>query len=428
MSHAGSRPRRWGLNARRVRRLCFSRELWRFHGTRRHSRADRGTVLRNRGRHGCQLSTDGRALCWGRADAGQLGIDVTPLRSTAIPVSSGTTRFTSIVTGGLHTCALTAEGQAWCWGQNDAGQAGFPEAMNQPCGEPIHGWRCVPSPHPLETTLRFDALVAGGSNTCGFGRDDVIYCWGSNGVGQLGAVSSDTCNGAPCSHTPVALPTDPKIRTLALGNAGHICGLTADGTAYCWGSNSGGQLGLGTVGGIRDVPTAVTGLRFKAIAVGGEHTCALATDGKPWCWGRDILPPGEGGVSFSATPVAIEDSPAFVAIITGTWAACGRTEAGSVYCWGINAYGEMGFTPSGLNTRYNTPQQMSGDPRWTAIAGSWATFCGEDAAGDVWCWGHGADGELNTEQDYSTAPVRIELSSTSPGLVLRAAAARAAAR
>ena len=352
----------------------------------------KGLALGVGGRHGCRLTTDGRALCWGRADAGQLGIDITPLRSTAVPVSSGTTRFASIAAGGLHTCALTTEGQAWCWGENDVGQAGFPAEMNQACGEFIHGWQCVPSPHPIETTLRFDALVAGGANTCGFASDGAIYCWGSNEGG----------------HTPVALPAEPKLRAIGLGNAAHLCGLTAQGVAYGWGSNSGGQRGLGTVGGTHDAPTAVSGgIKFKAIAVGGEHTCALATDGKPWCWGRDILPPGDGGVSFSATPVVIENSPAFVDLITGTWAACGRTPAGSVYCWGTNAFGEMGITPAGLSTRYNTPQLMSGDPRWTVIAGSWATFCGLDNAGDTWCWGHGADGELGDSQDYSTVPVRI---------------------
>jgi alpha-tubulin suppressor-like RCC1 family protein len=359
------------------------------------------------GRHGCRLTTDGRALCWGRADAGQLGINITPLRSAPVPVASGDARFTSIVTGGLHTCALTSEGAAWCWGQNDVGQAGFPAEMNQDCGEFIHGWRCVPSPRPLETALRFDVLVAGGANTCGFARDGAIYCWGSSAAGQLGPAGTETCEGGLCSHTPVALPAEPKLVTLALGSAGHLCGLTAQGVAYCWGSNAGGQLGLGAVGGAEDAPTLVHGgLTFKAIAVGGEHTCALATDGKPWCWGRDILPPGAGGISLSSTPVAIQSSPSFASLIAGTWAACGRTAPGSVYCWGTNAFGEMGITPAGLSTRFDTPQQMTGDPRWTRIAGSWATFCGLDADGSTWCWGHGADGELGGTNN-STVPVRI---------------------
>ena len=368
-----------------------------------------GLTLGVGGRHACRLTDDGRALCWGRADAGQLGIEFTPLRSTVVPVASGSTRFSSIAAGGLHTCALTTEGEAWCWGENSVGQAGFPAEMNQACGEFIHGWQCVPSPHRLETALRFDALEAGGANTCGFARDGVIYCWGSNAAGQLAAPTTGTCDDTPCSHTPVALPSEPRLRTLALGAAAHLCGLTAEGTAYCWGSNSSGQLGFGATGGTHHDPTAVlSGLRFKAIAVGGEHTCALATDGKPWCWGRDILPPGEGGVSLSSIPAAIEDSPAFAELISGTWAACGRSAAGGVSCWGINAFGEMGIAPAGLSVRFDTPQQMTGDPRWTTIAGSWATFCGLDGAGSTWCWGHGADGELGDSQDGSTVPVRID--------------------
>jgi alpha-tubulin suppressor-like RCC1 family protein len=367
-----------------------------------------GATLAVGARHGCRITSGGTTLCWGRADAGQLGIGVTPLRSTVVQVASGGTRFSSIAAGGLHTCGLTADGQAWCWGQNGDGQAGLPAEMTGPCGEPIHGWQCVPSPHPLETTLRFDALVAGGPDTCGFARDGTIYCWGANAAGQLGPATGETCDGAPCSRTPVALPAVPRLRTLALGSSAHLCGLTAQGAAYCWGSNRGGQLGVGTVGGTRTAPSAVTGgRRFKAIAVGGDHTCALDTGGAAWCWGRDILPAGEGGVSLSASPVAIGNSPAFVDLITGGLAACGRTAAGDVSCWGINGYGEMGITPAGLDSRYDTPQPMPGGWRWTTLAGSASTFCGLDQDGGTWCWGHGRDGELGADLDYSTVPVSI---------------------
>lgn len=381
-----------------------------------------GIALGVGSRHACRLTGDGRVLCWGRGDAGQLGNGSTPLRSIPVQAAAGDVRFSSIAVGGLHTCALTAEGEAWCWGANDAGQSGLPAAMTEDCGEPIHGWRCVPSPHAIESSLRFVALVAGAANTCGFAGDGAIYCWGSNAAGQLGSGSSDVCEGIPCSRIPTALPSSPQLRTLALGSAAHICGLSAGGEAYCWGSNAGGQLGLGTVGGSRDTPTAVVaGQRFKAIAVGGQHTCALSTEGLAWCWGRDVLPPGDAGVSLSATPVPVADSPVFGDLITGTWAACGRTAAGSLHCWGINANGEMGITPVGLTTRFNTPQQMFRDPRWVAVAGSWGTFCGLDAAGDTWCWGHGADGELATAQDYSTVPVRI--GGVYPRLALEEAAA-----
>jgi alpha-tubulin suppressor-like RCC1 family protein len=346
------------------------------------------------GHHACRLTDEGVVSCWGRADAGQLGIGTTPFSGTVVPVSVNGVTFTTVAAGGLHTCALAVDGVPWCWGQNGSGQAGFPISENQDCGEPVHGWRCVPAPRPVQTDQRFTALVAGGSNTCGFNQSGLIYCWGANGSGQIGAAATDDCGGSQCSWSPLAL-AGPPFRVLALGASAHICGLTADGKAYCWGANGGGQLGMGTVGGLHTLAETVAGNhRFKAIAVGGEHTCALDTEGKPWCWGRDILPPGDGGVSQSTTPVAIEGAPALADIITGTWAACGRTSAGAVWCWGINAYGEMGLTPAGLNVRYDTPTEMAGHTAWDALGGEAATFCGMERSGATWCWGYGVLGVL----------------------------------
>src|SRR5690348_13164703 len=206
-------------------------------------------TLATGGHHICRILGDGSAFCWGRADAGQVGADSTPVISSPVRVSSGSVRFSSIAAGGLHTCALTVDGEAWCWGQNDVGQTGFPLTMNQVCGNPIHGWQCIPTPHPISTSLRFTSLVAGAGNTCGFATDNTIYCWGSNASGQLGPATTDLCGGTPCSVAPIALPSQPKLRMLALGSGGHLCGLTADGSAYCWGSNTNGQLGIDTVGG-----------------------------------------------------------------------------------------------------------------------------------------------------------------------------------
>ena len=359
------------------------------------------------GHHACRLLDDGGIRCWGRADAGQLGIDSTPFSGTASPIAVHGVTFTSVAAGGLHTCALADDGVPWCWGQNGSGQAGIPISENQDCGEAVHGWRCVPGPRPVETNQRFTALVAGAGNTCGFSAEGQIYCWGTNGSGQLGANATDDCNGTPCSWTPVALG-GPDFRVLALGASAHLCGLTADGTAYCWGSNDAGELGLGMAGEAQSQPAPVSGdHRFRAIAVGGEHTCALDTQGRPWCWGRDILPPGEGGVSQSTIPVAIDGGPAFTELMTGTWAACGRTSAGAVWCWGINAYGEMGITPAGLNVRYDTPREMAGRRMWQSVGGQGATFCGLDRDGVSWCWGYGVFGELGPVHESSSEPVRI---------------------
>ena len=73
--------------------------------------------------------------------------------------------------------------------------------------------------------------------------------------------------------------------TLAAGN-GYTCGLTASGTAYCWGWNEQGQLGIGQVSDVIPEPVAVSGnALFKALSAWWDHTCALTADGDVYCWG-----------------------------------------------------------------------------------------------------------------------------------------------
>src|SRR5229473_1669327 len=78
--------------------------------------------------HTCGVAADGAAWCWGSDDVGQLGTDSAPLvcydgvvghnyRCSTVPVPvAGAPAFTSISAGGKHTCALTSDGTAYCWG------------------------------------------------------------------------------------------------------------------------------------------------------------------------------------------------------------------------------------------------------------------------------------------------------------------------
>ncbi len=81
--------------------------------------------------HACALDTEGRAFCWGYNHAGQLGgrtivrcgiVSESGARScypvpsdTAVAVEGGR-RFASLSAGEYRTCALDAEGRAFCWG------------------------------------------------------------------------------------------------------------------------------------------------------------------------------------------------------------------------------------------------------------------------------------------------------------------------
>src|SRR5439155_1001209 len=107
----------------------------------------------------------------------------------------------------------------------------------------------------------------------------------------------------------------------------HTCGVTTPGAAYCWGDNSSGQLGDGTTatrlspvlvqGGLHFA--AVTGgLDLLAVSAGGPHSCGLTTAHVAYCWGDNSFGElGDGTMTNSPTPVAAgRPTPG-----AGTWAS-----------------------------------------------------------------------------------------------------------
>jgi alpha-tubulin suppressor-like RCC1 family protein len=179
--------------------------------------------------HTCALTEMGPAYCWGFNLDGQLGngtLGPPTSRSTPTLVTGGLT-FVALVAGVYHTCGLTSDGAAYCWGVNGNGQLGIGEGPS----------RSVPT--PVGGGLRFTSLAAGQFHTCGVAGTGVAYCWGSNRNGQLG---DGTTTDRP---QPALVSGGLAIVALSAGGE-HSCGVTSAGAAYCWGLNSSSQLGDGT--------------------------------------------------------------------------------------------------------------------------------------------------------------------------------------
>lgn len=96
------------------------------------------------------------------------------------------------------------------------------------------------------------------------------------------------------------------FRELALGLY-HTCGLTIGNAAYCWGSNGVGQLGTGSrVSSLVPVPVQ-GGLSFFQIVAAQSHTCALTTEGSVYCWGDGYVGQlGRGRMGYFTAPVLVE--------------------------------------------------------------------------------------------------------------------------
>ncbi|CAM3714312.1 IPTL-CTERM sorting domain-containing protein [Paracidovorax anthurii] len=344
--------------------------------------------------HTCALTTAGAVQCWGANDFGQLGDGVSALLSnTAVAVSGLGSGVAAIAAGLNHTCVLTTAGAVQCWGNNINGQLGDGTTTRRTTPVTVSG---------LGSGVA--AIAAGSSHTCAVTMAGAVRCWGDNTNGRLGDGSSTQ------SLIPVAVSgLGSGATAIAAGNA-HTCALTTAGAVRCWGANSNGQAGDGTISIQRNTPTAVSGLGsgVAAISARNSHTCAVTVAGAVLCWGNN--PDGrlgDGSTTQSATPVAVSGLGAGVAAVSaGTSHSCALTTAGAVRCWGLNSNGQLG---DGTTTQRTTPVAVSGLGAGVVAIGPGANHtCALTTAGGVLCWGSNALGRLGdgTTTD-SLAPVAV---------------------
>jgi alpha-tubulin suppressor-like RCC1 family protein len=185
----------------------------------------------------------------------------------------------------------------------------------------------------------------------------------------------------------------------SLSVSGHRCALAADGTAYCWGSNDGGQLGTGDRVD-RRAPTPVAGgLHFTSITTGEYHTCAIATDGTVYCWGDPYS-------TFSIPELMLTPQPTpgtlkFASIDAGVGFTCGVTTDAKAYCWGVGYDGRLG---DGMSHESREPSLVAGGLSFTSVSAE-VMACGLTTSGAVYCWGEGYLGAGPFSQ--SAVPVAI---------------------
>ncbi|MGE5145090.1 MAG: RCC1 domain-containing protein, partial [Acidobacteriota bacterium] len=213
-----------------------------------------------------------RLRCWGTHDVNSntsgVTFDSTAAATVQIPPSpfaDQTTDYVEAAAGGEHVCAkpsvLYLNFRIECMGMNFAGELGYgpleysawnpiyhhPDGFKLPVGYADTSGNAIGEGIPLS------GLAAGQDHTCAFDAVGVV-CWGSNSSGQLGQPA------APFNGHGYPIRASVPVTLVSLTAGGeHTCGLTASGAAYCWGSNSNGQLGNGSIGGTNPVAAPVGG-------------------------------------------------------------------------------------------------------------------------------------------------------------------------
>jgi alpha-tubulin suppressor-like RCC1 family protein len=326
----------------------------------------------------CALSQDGDAYCWGSNQYGQLGNGSTIPSSTPVQVAGGM-KFTSIVAGGnLFACGLATTGAAYCWGWNQAGYLGNGSTSNSS------------TPVPVAGGLTFASIATGSFNACGLTSSGAAYCWGENAAGQIGDSTTTT------RLIPTPVSGGLTFSSLSLGYR-RVCGVTTGGATYCWGS-----------GQVPTTPVLAPGNRtFVTVTVGFSHVCGLAADGRAYCWwGNGFGQLGNGTTTGSATPVPVAGALTFRSLSTSWYHTCGTTTSGSAYCWGRNEKGEVGDGMVGDTVLSPTP--VTGGLSFTSISTSTDASCALTTPGAVYCWGWNNYGQVGdgTVVDAS-APKRV---------------------
>jgi alpha-tubulin suppressor-like RCC1 family protein len=264
-------------------------------------------------------------------------------------------KFAILDAGADHTCGLTRAGVAHCWGRNNRGQLGDGTTTDRS------------TPVPVTGGLTFQRIAAGGFRgsdattfgfTCGLTTGGDVHCWGDNEAGQLGTGSANIT----AHPAPALVPATQKFITLTVGQGRHTCALTSAGAAWCWGENTFGALGDGSFSN-RSSPVHVSGnVTFTAIVAGGfiGHTCGLTAAGTAYCWGEnEVGAVGDGSTTDRSAPSPVAGGHSLSSIDAGLRHTCGRTTAGTVYCWGSNGAGQLGTGSTGPRT---TPAKVAGQP------------------------------------------------------------------
>jgi alpha-tubulin suppressor-like RCC1 family protein len=363
--------------------------------------------------HTCAL-VNGGVQCWGWDSYGQLGNGSTAESDVAVPVQGLGSGVEAVAAGNYHTCALV-NGGAQCWGDNAYGDLGNNSSVG--------------SDEPVAVTglgNGVQALTGGDFHTCALVGGGAL-CWGWNVLGQLGNGSTNASN-VPVAVQGLGSPSS-GVQALTGGDT-HTCALV-NGGVQCWGDDSFGQLGNGSVSdaGV-DTPVGVLGLTtpgsgVQAIAAGDYHTCALVNGGVQ-CWGDNANGDlGNGSTTESPVPVSVQGlgpGSGVQAIASGSNHTCALVNGG-VQCWGQNLDGELGDFGS-LDSDVPVAVQGLGSPGSgvQAIAAGTSHSCAL-VNGGVQCWGANGEGQLGDGSILgSNVPVGVQ-GLGSPGSGVQAIAA-----
>lgn len=335
-------------------------------------------------------------------------------RTATVSITALGRELTAVSNGRNFSCGTARLGRLYCWGAGSIGQLAnqadslcfgeIPMEASQACA--IQALRSSAS------STEFLQIATGESTGCGINSQRLLFCWGSSQWGTVGNGTLATAYFAPVPATVLS----ERFESLD-GGGDHMCALTTQGFAYCWGRDDFGQLGdTLLVNSTTPIPVVgpdglmATRLRFSSIAAGGSHTCGVeAGTGTAWCWGDGSSGQrGDGTTEVRQRPRRVQSDERFRQISADSTHTCAVTESNALYCWGGNAFGQLGV---GGTAQRNTPTLVGNG--YSQVAAGASFTCALTVGGSINCWGNNRYGQLGRGEGTPTgirdtpAPISI---------------------
>ena len=345
--------------------------------------------------HSCAISVNNTLYCWGRGEFGRLGLgdELDRMTPQAVSIPGGVT---AVSAGPEHTCSVSVSGNLYCWGQGVLGQLGN--------GESGFGYYETSPILVSGVGSSVTDVGTGVNNTCAIASGEV-YCWGWNNTGNVG-------NGVPgVYNTPQLVNTLSNNNVLITMTGTHVCALTADSNAYCWGTNNHGQAGVGSTNN-QQFPSLVSSLEGEVayISAGHSHTCAVTTSNALYCWGFNSY--GQVGDGTFSTNKPLPSNVASLGnnvrfVSAGSLRTCAITFTNELYCWGYDSSRFLEYAGGGDRS---LPALFSGvDTSGNNILDVGGIHaCVERSDNNLYCWANGMNGRLgNNDTSDQAFPVPV---------------------
>ncbi len=323
----------------------------------------------------CEVLASRILKCWGTNSDGRVGNGTT--NDTATPTIVGTlSTVTGISIGAHHACALLVDRVGRCWGLGTGGQLG--NGANGSSTVPVH----------VSGLVTATQIVVGDYHSCAVLADAMVSCWGNNGLGQLGLGQ-----GTSTVNTPTEIPLMTPVESLA-ANGNSTCAVIGGGLVFCWGANSGGQLGNSTKT-TAFTPVEVQGLtQAQKVVLGYRFGCAMTWSGTVSCWGSNGMGQlGDGTTTDHLTAQAVPNLTGVTDIAAGSYGTCVVATGPVVKCWGMSFGGIRG---DGTTTSASSPVTVPDTTGAVAVWSGGDAYCASMADGSLRCWGSDYHGELQT--------------------------------